>query len=184
MRGTNRFALALLVVGIVVPGLSCNGTSLDSGDAADVVLEVQTIPQIPPIQATFDAASGTCLYTVAPINVTLENRPLSASAANSRPFNDIVAQTVTLTYTWVPESGIVTPPRTMDIGGTVPVGGTVAVSFPPITLDDLLAYNLSGHTATNVTMIFRGRTVDGNNMVAEGRGGAMSINSCVVPPGP
>ena len=173
MRGTNHRKWNLLLAGLVLAAAACTGNSLDDGDSANVVLEVFNIPQIPPVTAAIDAASGNCLFTLTNVIVTLQNKPKSELGASS-PFNDVVLQNVTLSYAWDSPS-LTTPTRTATLGGTIPAGGTGTVSFPPIAGGDLSTAN-SGHSAS-VTMVFVGQTISGDGVQARG-GGVLFVNSC------
>jgi hypothetical protein len=176
MRSNHRISVALLAAGLLIPTLSCNGTDLDEGDAADVVFLVEQIPQISPVSASVSGA--VCTFTVPPVTVTLGNQPKTALAVG-RPFNDIRVGTVTVSYVWdngVPAAPAINP-VTFNIGGTVPLGGTLGVSFPPVNLGDLSAAH-GGHSA-NMTMVFRGKTVSGADVSTVGVGGVLSVNSCV-----
>ncbi len=176
MRAIQRIALTALAAGLLLPIASCASGDYDSSDGADVVLLVSTIPQIPEIQTSFDATSNTCVFTVPNLSVTLENRPKSPTAGTVRPANDIVLETVTVSYIWDTPT-IVTQNRTFAIGGTIAAGGSASVSFPPIAGADLNP-SVSGHTATSVLMLFRGHTVTGDAVSAIGNGASLSVRQC------
>lgn len=183
MRGTNRWFMRLVALGLLVPALSCTNDALDDGGSADVVLVVQTIPAIPAVTAT-EVAPGVCAFTVSSTSVTLQSTPKN-SVVVSAPLNEIVMETVTISYNWpssppVPDAPP-TPTRTLVIGGRIPVGASNTVSFPPILLQDLRTGH-EGHTAI-LTMVFRGHTVEGAPVEARGEGAELSVNSCV-PAGP
>ncbi len=173
---TNRREMKLLLAGLVLALGSCNPTSLDNSDSADVVLEVLNIPQVPPITAA-SVGGGACTFTVTNMTVTLRNQPKNTLAGDS-PFNDILVESVTLSYEW-DDLTLTTLPRTLAVGGTVPANGSQTVSFPPIALGDLLA-TYAGHSAS-ITMAFTGQTVSGKGVSATGRGAVVSVNSCACP---
>lgn len=175
MRGTKRFELKLVAMVLAMLLGSCNPTSLDNGSSADSIFEVFNIPTVPPVTSALDPVNG-CTFTVTSMTVSLRNQGKSALAGETA-FNDIIVDNVTLTYTWDhPELGLVTPTRTLSLGGTVPAGGTGTVSFPPLALGDLqLAYG--GHSV-NIAMLFHGHTVAGKAVSATG-GAVLGVNSCV-----
>ncbi len=173
MRATNGRKWNVLVAAVVLAAAGCTGDSLDDGDSADVVLEVFSIPQIPPITTAVSGAG--CTFIVTSVNVTLRNQATNDVVAS--PFGDIRLETVTLSYDWFTLPA--TPTRTLSIGGTIPVGGSGSVSFPPILLQDL-STGYAGATAS-VDMLFRGRTVAGQDVQASARGSALSVSSCACP---
>jgi len=151
----------------------CAGGTLDDGDSADAVLEVENI-NIPPAQASGDPTTGTCTVTITDVTANLRNKSKSETAT-TQPFNDIVLSTVEIRYTW-DDPALTTPNQIMDIGGTVPAGGTVPVRFTPIPLGEVTAA-MAGHTAS-LDMLFSGVTVAGERVQADG-GSTFSIGgSC------
>ena len=89
--------------------------------------------------------------------------------------NDVVLETVTITYTW-DDPALTTPTRTFAISGTIPAGGTGDVTFQPIALGDLTVGTFDGHSA-NMDMLFMGRTAAGGE-VPTFAGGLLTIDSC------
>jgi len=161
----------------------CAGSGLDDGDSADVVLFVQTLT-VPPVTTAPDpSAPGTCVFTVTNATATLLNKPKNATAAS--PFQDIVLQDVVISYQWDDEAtpGGLTPTRILPLSGTVEVGKTASVQFPPILLGDLTP-DRAGHSAS-LSMTFRGRTVEGRPVSSPPSGTAgtaLGVNSCLAGP--
>jgi len=58
MRARNGRKWNVLVAAVVLVAAGCTGDALDDGDSADVVLEVATIPQIPPISTAVSGAAA------------------------------------------------------------------------------------------------------------------------------
>ena len=174
MRSHTRILSVLLAAAAVVALPACNGTNLDDGDSANVVLEVGTVT-ISPIQGQIDQTTGVCTFTITDATAQLLNKPKNEYASSS-PFNDIRYLSVTIDWTW--DSALVspTPQRTLLLPGTVPANGTFTTSFTPIMLGDLTA-DKEGHSA-NMYMTFRGETVDGYDVTALALGKTLSIGSC------
>jgi hypothetical protein len=170
MRGKNRWIVTLLVAGMVAGLSGCAGGGLDSRDVANVVLTVDQIPQIPPITASGDP----CVFTVTAFQATLANQPKNELAAS--PFSDIRMETVTISYRW-DDAALSTPTWIQNVAGTIPVGGTQTVAVTPIQLG-MLEGAYAGHTA-DLTLIFRGRTVDNKPVEAAALGIALSVSSCI-----
>ncbi len=179
MQGTNRLKKVLLG-GLLLALGGCNGGILDDGDSADVVLLVQTLT-VPPVTTQADPLGG-CVFVVTNATGSLQNKAKNATAKS--PFQDIVLQDVMIQYQW--DDGFVTLPRTINLAGTVPVGGTGSVSFPPILLGDLDASRES-HSAV-LTLTFHGRTVEGNVVTSPPfssssatQGTVLGVNACITP---
>ena len=170
MRASYR-TLATLLAAVMTLGLAgCADGDLDDADGPDSVLEVETV-NLQPADGTVDPVTLTCGITITDARVNLRNRAKSAGATVV-PFNDIVMETVTIDYRW-DDLALSTPQTIMDIGGTVPAQGSLAVTFPPILLGNVDCSYL-GHSA-NLNMTFTGRQVSGARANADG-GGVFSIN--------
>ncbi len=169
MRNQRNKLLLALLVGIALLGVSCAQGDLDSG--ADVVVTVQTMT-IPPVTG---AAGGTgCIFTVTDATASLLSQPKSLPANNS-PANDTVISSVTISYTW-DDLALVTPTRTFEVSGTIPVNGSGSIQFPPIAAGDLTAA-FSAHTAT-LSITFNGATVSGDAITVPA-GGNLTVNACI-----
>lgn len=172
MKNTMKLVVRLALVAALSAGvLGCNSV-LDDGDGPNVVLTVEQMT-IPVVTAAVNQATLQCVFTVSDATATLKNQPKSAVAGES-PFNDVVMESVTVSYAW-DDPALVTAPRTFPLGGTVPAGGTGTVMFPPIASGDLTPA-FEGHTA-GLTMVFTGRMVDGTPITANG-GGSLTVNFC------
>ena len=174
MRSQLRLLTVLVAAAALAALPACNSTSLDDGDSANVVLETGTIT-VPPIQGQIDDVTGVCTFTITDANAQLFNKPKNELATTS-PFNDIRNLSVTIDYLW--DSALVapTPQRVLLLPGTVPANGSFTTQFTPILLGDLTA-DKEGHSA-NMSMTFRGETVDGTEVSALGLGRTLSIGSC------
>jgi len=180
------WALSLVVLVVLVAAGSCTNDSLDDGDSADVVLEITQLDNTK-VSAAAQQGSGTCSFsggqctvnsdcpiaesctgttgcqlTATEWSFTVANLPKN-SIGITQPFNDVVMNSVDITYAWV-----VAPPAnstaTVGLGGvTIPVNGTGTFKFFPISSAGLTAAGVDGNTA-NLTMVFRGRTVDGTGV--------------------
>ncbi len=179
MRAIGRSLTVAFAASLVLLAACAHG-SIDNGDSADVILTVQNLPNIPPVTAAPSPGGTGCTFTVPNVNVTLGSRPKTELAIGSG-FSDISMENVEITYQWsatttAPPAGAVAT-DTLGIAGTIPVNGSQTVSFAPIRLENLIA-GLDGRTA-NLTMLFRGHTLDGHAVSATG-GGALTINSCTL----
>jgi hypothetical protein len=171
---------------ILLLAAGCTNDSLDDGTSPDVILQVVSF-ESPVITAQQgQATQGTCSLSgtlcdstadcalnetcirpqVCRLEVSEWTATLQAAPKNSLatpPFNDVVMQTVDIVYAWA-NPGLSTPPATFGLGGvTIPAGATNQVQFFPVETDYLTsAYE--GATA-HLTMTFRGRTVEGTNIV-------------------
>src|SRR5262245_32740999 len=166
-------AVAVLGVALIAPG--CADGTVDDGGTGDSVLEVATATTAPITAASDPNNPGACTITVTDWSASLNNKPKNGLAIVS-PWNDILMGTVDITYVW-DDPSIVTAPVTMNLNGTVPANGSVAVKFPPIFLGDLTAAML-GHSA-NLTMVFHGSTVQGEAVTTTGFGAVMTVNACI-----
>ncbi len=173
MRSANRWIPYLFAVGLIAGLISCTGGNLDDGDTPNVVLLVQTLPQIPPVTASPATGGAGCIFVVPPVTASLENKAKSA-LATERPFNDVVLDNLVITYNWR-TAGLTTPRWVQPIAGTVPANGTASVTFSPIQLQ-ALSSPFAGHTA-DLNMVFNGHTVDGSAIQATA-GAALGVNSC------
>ena len=99
----------------------CNGT-IDK--EPNVVLELQTLT-IPPVTSSQNSTSGTCTYTVSVATGTFMNKPKNQFAGTS-PYNDIILQSLDITYTWDDQATQIPNPVTSGLGGSVPAGGSGA----------------------------------------------------------
>jgi len=195
-------ALCLLALVLVIVAGACTSDSLDDGDSADVVLQVVsleptavtaqretgsgvcsfsgaacTVNSDCPLGETCTGAGG-CQLTVQDWQASFTNLPKNSVAITS-PFNDIVLDHVEISYLWqIP--GPVIAEQVIGLNAvTVPVNGQASASFPPISS---AAVNndpaVEGNTA-DLTMIFRGTTVEGSgvSVVAQGQ---LNIERCPV----
>jgi hypothetical protein len=152
----------------------CNST-IDN--EPNVVLEVQTLT-ISPVTVQQDSVLNTCTYTITAANATFKNLPKNQYAGTS-PFNDIVLQSVDISYVWDDNPAVITPTRTTGLGGAVPAGGSATAQFSVVANGDLEAnppFGRAGHTAA-LWMTFHGQTVSGD-AVSTATGGTLQVNSC------
>ena len=174
MRNFRTLTLVpLLGAGLALAG--CAGTDVDDPGRADSVMEVQSTT-ISPASAGGSVSAGTCVITVTNASSTLANKGKSLAGA-SATFNDIVVDSVTISYEW-DNLALVTPTRTFQLGATIPAGGTASVQYPPIAFGDLTGAYI-GHTA-NLDMVFHGTSVSGEPISANG-GGALSVGGACSP---
>lgn len=174
MRNFFRHAVALLALAAIAWLPACTGSDLDSGDSADVVLEVGTTT-VPPVTAAPSAGgTGGCTLTVAEGTMQLLNKPKNELATGS-PFNDIQLETLTIEYQW-DNDVLQTLPITQNIAGVVPANGTLTITFTPIYLNDIIVPDMLGHSC-NLTMTVHGRTIDGRPVSTTVRGRVLNINS-------
>jgi hypothetical protein len=202
MRSLNRLWIVPAACALVL-AVACTGSSLDDGDSANVVMQVQNLND-PPVTGSVQV--GSCVLSGLPCvsdddcadnddcfidptgtecqvvnwNATLLNKPKSELAGES-PFNDIVLQDVTLEYDWLngfQMSGGDT--RVIPISGTIDPNGTQQVTFLPISaedLDDLRNAFPAQERSANVTMTFRGRVEDGEKVTVSA-GGQLFVEAC------
>ena len=172
MRATNRCLAATLVAGMVLAG-GCAGNGQDAGDGPDQVLQVDSIT-IPPASTIYDPDQLMCVTQFAPATVILRNQHKTEIEGGS-PFNDIVMDTVTITYTW-DNPAVQTPPQTLDIGGVVGAGKTATISFVPIPSGQFTPAMVGA--TVSMDMKFNGHMESGEPVVADG-GGSLTINPCL-----
>ena len=187
MRGSIDRLLAVALLGVLLGTASCASNDLDDDDAADVIMQIMTMNSPAVTAQRQSTTSGTCsgvgtlcqANTDCPVNevcvrtdlcvleVTDWSATIQAAAKNTlatKPFNDIVMLDVTVTYSWV-NPAIVTPPLVVGLGNvTIPTGQTGAVTFPPISSDAINNNPLIEGATANLTMVFRGRTVEGTEI--------------------
>lgn len=187
MRGLMDRLLAVGLLAVLLGTASCASTDLDDDDAADVVMQILTMNSPAVTAQRQSTTSGTCSgvgtlcqsNSDCPINevcvrtdlctlevtdwsVTIQAAPKNSLAGT--PFNDIVMIDVTITYSWV-NPGIVTPQFVVGLGNvTIPAAGTNQISFPPISSDAINTNPLIEGATANLTMVFRGRTVEGTEI--------------------
>jgi hypothetical protein len=187
MRGTTYKLLSLAVLLVLLGTVSCTSNDLDASGSADVVLQVLAFdaPFVTAQRQT--ATSGTCtgsgtlcqsnedcaltevcvradvcILQVEDWNVTFQAAPKNELAIP--PFNDVIMQDVTISYTWVDPS-IVTPPFTVGLGNvTIPAQGSNSVVFPPISSDAINNNPAIEGATASLVMTFRGETVEGTTI--------------------
>lgn len=166
--------LILLAAGLLALASSCTNDSLDDGDSANTVLQLQQVT-VPPVTAADDGL-GNCTFTITESTATLENEPKSVGAIES-PFNDVLVESLTISYTW--DDGVFTPPHTTSMRVSIPAGGTGQVRFYAITGEQLVNAPVprDGHLA-EMDFVFSGHSEDGQRITALG-GAALFVNSCV-----
>jgi hypothetical protein len=174
MRTHTKKILALTVVLAAVAWLpACNGTY---DDEPNVVLEVKTLT-ITPITGQTDTVTGQCTFTITNATASFDNKPKNALATES-PANDIILQSVDVTYIWDDGAGVAA--ATFGVGGTVTANGSGTSQFAVVNLQDLNNPPREGHTA-RLILTFHGVTASGDPVSAT-TGGSLSVNSC--PPSP
>lgn len=147
-----------LPVAALLAAAACTNDALDDGNGPDVALEIITLNNLPVTAQTAAGGGGGCTVTVVPWTGTAQNNPLNAQATTS-PFNDIVLESVTITYEWI--NGVAaTPVRIVGLGDVriSAGGGQNLFSFHPIAFQDLTPSTF-GSTA-NLTLLFTARTVE------------------------
>ena len=175
MRGTNRTLRALLTVGLVLALQACAEGNLDS---ANVVLVISSFPPIPAVTTTEE--DGSCTFLV-PTNTSVTLKSLPKTDLAESPFSDVVVESAVVSYTW--DDGLIVGPIVQSTAGYVPCEGTGTVAFLPIQFGDLTA-DRAGHSA-NLTVTFRGRTVDGvyiESVPGPPGGATISVESCDAAP--
>ena len=172
----NKFKKATWIALMLAIGMltaACASNDLDDPDSPNVVVTVQTLT-VPPITAAEDPNNaGVCLFTIADATATLRSQPKSDPADNS-PFNDTVMTSVEISYSW--DDGTPMAPAAFGISGTIPVGGTGSILFPPVAGGSLTAA-LASHTAS-LDLVFRGHTVSGDEVVVPTGGSLTITGSC------
>jgi hypothetical protein len=159
-----------IVLAAVAAFAGCNG-HID--EEPNVVLEVDTV-MIAPITGAIDSTTGTCAFTVTNATATFKNKPKNALAEAS-PFNDIILQSVTVSYVW--GGGQILTNKVFGLGGTVPANGSSSGSFSVINANDLISASPNGGDTASLTMVFRGVTVSGDD-VSVTTGGTLTVNTC------
>jgi hypothetical protein len=170
MRKHTKILTRSLVLAVVAALAACNGT-IDS--EPNVILEVENM-NIAPITGAIDSTTGNCAFTVTNASATFKNKPKNALAEAS-PFNDIILQSVTVTYVW--DNGFVLTNRVFGLGGTVPANGSSSGNFSVINAADLIAASPNGGNTASLALVFRGVTVSGD-AVSVSTGGTMTVNTC------
>jgi hypothetical protein len=175
MRSSHGWSILFLALAFVAAG-GCSHDGLDDGDSADVVMEIRTM-ETQPITAAQSQGGGGCTFTIVEWTATVANVPKSELAGpDSSPFNDIIVDSVTITYEWLnPAFGTVT--RVKGLAGTIPADETGSISFSPIEPEDIPSDGVSA----NLTMLFQGHTVE-NESVSATAGATLIVNSCPVAP--
>lgn len=155
---------------------ACTGNSLDDSSAPDVFLEIETFDN-PAITA--QATEGTCVLEVVSWSATIA--VVSKNELATPPFNDVVMEEVILEY-YAPDdfdfATLLFGPRRVMLGDVViPTGASNAITFEPISFDDLGTYAGPGSTL-NLLVTFVGRTIEGTSVrVSAGR--QLFIENCV-----
>jgi hypothetical protein len=174
MFGMKRIlAVGAIVAFALMPG--CN-SKIDSANGPDVVFEVDN-PLIPTVEGTRDPVTLVCTFKVTVATASFKNKPKNSLAGTS-PFNDILLESVTVTYVWddvnIPGGGGVSGPTVFGLGGSVPANGTSTAQFSVVNAGDIAGRD--GHSAA-LGMTFRGHTVAGDAVEAE-IGGNLIVNTC------
>jgi hypothetical protein len=174
MRWRNGSVLALVVIGLVAGAVGCTNDTVDDGDSPDVVLEVESFDS-PAVTATLQGSGGSggvtaCLLQAADWQMTLRNVPKTDLAGpDSSPFNDIILDTMTVTYVWggLPAGTVVPTSGVIGLGGiTIEPEDTGSITFSPIGAN-VLATDTGGDgepdlagTSALVNMVIRAHTVE------------------------
>lgn len=164
--------LILATSALLLVAVSCAGDGYDSGDSADVVLQVQQLT-VPPINAATDPLTMTCVFTVTESTATLRSVPKTAGELFS-PANDVLITSLTITYQW--DDGFNMAPYVTSPRVSIPAAGTGTIRFLAAPLAQLLGTGRDGHSA-DMTIVFDGTTEAGENLQAVG-GAALIVNSC------
>jgi hypothetical protein len=175
-----------MLAAVLLVTASCTNDDLDDGTSADVILEIMSLEN-PPITAQLSQSTqGTCEIsgTICDSSadcaddevcirqqlceLEVEDWTVSIMAAPKNPlattpFNDIVVTHVDITYVWEDPS-IDMSPNSFGLGNvTIPAQTTSVATFPPISSDALMAYDVEGKTA-HLTLQFHARTVEGTSI--------------------
>jgi hypothetical protein len=159
MHGPQRW---WLLPALLLALTACTNDHLEEGDGPDVALEIQDLTN-EPVTANVDTGGGGCSLEVQDWTGNAANVPLSSLAgSDSVPFNDIVLNTVTISYDWdldgIPDPAI-TPTRVVGLGAiTIAAGGTAPFSFSPISFQDVPS--VTGQTG-NLILDFAATTIEG-----------------------
>lgn len=170
MRKHTKLLARTIVLATVAVFAGCNGT-IDS--EPNVVLEVTTLT-ISPVTGAIDSVTGNCAFTLTNASASFSNKPKNHLAEVS-PFNDIVLQSVSITYVW--DNGFVLADTVFGIGGTVPANGAASVNFSVVNAADLIAASPNGGNTASLYMVFHGTTVSGEP-VSVASGGTLTVNTC------
>jgi hypothetical protein len=162
--------LALSALVALAALTSCNG-DIDDPDGPNVFLEAENLV-IPPVTAATDETTGACTFTLTNSNATFRNKPKNEAGATS-PFNDIVLESVLVSYDWG-VGGAPLPDAQFGIGGVVPANGTAPAQFSVISANALIPYE--GQSA-GLTLTFLGHTISGEP-VAFTTGGSLNVSVC------
>ena len=177
MRTNGKLALVLATLAVLGWLTACS--DLDSGDSADVVLQIANI-QSQPVSSTPNSADpSTCSFTLTQWTMSVVNSPKNESATTS-PFNDIILDTMTISYDWN-NPAITTPSWTVPLGVTVPADSTASIMFFPIAFDELQPA-MAGNSA-GMSIVIHGRTGSGTgeDVIATG-GTTLALNACQLQP--
>lgn len=200
MRRPNLWWILLGIAVLAVP--ACSDSDIDEGDSANVLLQILEIDN-PAVQGTVQV--GTCSVTGAscldnsdcdpldPTDVcdlvtgecvitewtaTLQNAPKTDLAVET-PFNDIVVQDITVSYSW--ETGFAMTPITFPLGLTIPANTSKAITFFPLSGEDLGALLASLPTpaavTADLTITFRGELEDGVK-ISRTAGAQLFVEAC------
>jgi hypothetical protein len=164
-------ALAVLVAGSV----ACTSDTVDDGDSPDNVLEVESFEGP---QATATLQGGTsggagqeCLLTAPEWTMALRNVPkVDLAGPDSSPFNDIILDSMDVSYLWsgLPAGTIAPTGATIGLAGvTIPPDASESITFSPINTSALATDtgapvgepDLAG-TSALVQMVIRAHTVE------------------------
>jgi hypothetical protein len=169
MFGIKRIlAVGAIVAFALMPG--CN-SKIDDASGPDVVFEVDN-PLIPTVEGTKDPITLVCTFKVTVATASFKNKPKNSLAGTS-PFNDILLESVTVTYVWDDGLGVAGP-TVFGLGGSVPANGTSTAQFSVVNANDIIGRD--GHSAA-LAMTFRGHTVAGDAVEAT-IGGNLIVNTC------
>ena len=147
---------------------ACTNDALDDSGAPDVILEAGTLDN-PPVTATLDLLG--CTFTVETWSIAFRNEAANPIAGS--PFNDVVMDSVQVSYFWFEAPPMST--RVFGLTGTIPTNSEQSIEFPPIALDDLsLAYASS---TANVVLLFTAHTVEGTTIRVQ-TSGVLNVNAC------
>lgn len=160
MHAPNRAWMALFAA-VLLAASGCTNDALDDGDGPENVLAITALSN-QPVTAQLQGGGGvqSCTLQVQAWTGTASNVPLSEPAGpDSTPFNDIVLDTVEITYDWI-DGVATTPTRVVGLGDIqIAPNGSASFSFEPIAFQDLNS-DVIGQTA-NLTLVFHARTVEG-----------------------
>jgi hypothetical protein len=162
--------LALSALVALAALTSCN-SDLDDPDGPNVILEAENIV-IPPVNGATDETTGICTFTITNATATFRNRPKNEAGASS-PFNDIMLQTVHVSYEWGPGNAPQAD-AVFGLGGTVPADASSPAQFAVVSGNDLVLHE--GQIASLI-LTFVGRTVSGES-ISTTTGGTLAVGTC------